>query len=158
MYLLTSHWNFRVASTIEAHIWECISIRHHVTLLMFVIAFLVYFGFLTMEILLNHGPSSDMGEFINNIAFLFGTLASILLVLILVRALGLVALFLWTIYVAWDVATKNSYRNAVCDVFNKVREKINGILGVQINAVELQPQPQRHIVVEIQEVEGQDVL
>lgn len=133
-------------------------VTDYVTLLMLIIAFLVYFGFLTMEILLNHGPSSDMREFINNIAFLFGTLASILLVLILVRALGLVALFLWTIYVAWDVATKNSYRNAVCDVFNKVREKINGILGVQINAVELQPQPQRHIVVEIQEVEGQDVL
>ncbi|KAM5577235.1 hypothetical protein ABKV19_007868 [Rosa sericea] len=123
-------------------------ITDYVTMLMFIIAFLVYFGFLTVEILLAHAPNSDLGEFINNIIFLFGTLASFLLLLILVRAFGLFALLLWTIYLVRDVSTKKSYMNVVCDVFNKVKEMINGHL-VEINGVQLQPPP--HIVVQIQD-------
>ncbi|XP_062024711.1 uncharacterized protein LOC133740782 [Rosa rugosa] len=130
-------------------------VTDYVTIRMFIVAFLVYFGFLTVEILLAHAPNSDLGEFINNIIFLFGTLASFLLLLILVRDFGLFALILWTIYLVRDVATKKSYRNAVCDVFNKVKEMINGHL-VEINGVQFQPPP--HIVVQIQDAGEPNVL
>ncbi|KAL6222921.1 hypothetical protein ACLB2K_006311 [Fragaria x ananassa] len=147
-------------------------VTHYVTMLMFIIAFFVYFGFLTVKIRV-HAPNPDMREFINNMTFLFGTMASILLLLILVRAYGLFALLLWTIYVARDLATKKSYRIAVCDVFNRVKEMIksyrmavcdvfnrvkemtNGNL-VETNAI--QPQPPPHIVVQIQDTGEPNVL
>ncbi|KAL6227748.1 hypothetical protein ACLB2K_001705 [Fragaria x ananassa] len=129
-------------------------VTHYVTMLMFIIAFFVYFGFLTVKIRVE-APNPNVREFINNMTFLFGTLASILLLLILVRAYGLFALLLWTIYVARDLATKKSYRIAVCDVFNRVKEMINGHL-VETNAI--RPQPPPHIVAQIQDTGEPNVL
>ncbi|KAK9949577.1 hypothetical protein M0R45_005094 [Rubus argutus] len=128
-------------------------VTDYVTMLMFLVAFFVYFVSLTVK-LLSRAPNSDIKEFTNNIAFLFGTLASILLLLVLVRAFGLFALLLWTIYLVRDVATKKSYTKAVCHVFNKIKEQINGP-SVEINAV--QPQPPPHIVVPIQDAGEPDV-
>ena len=124
-------------------------VTDNVTMNICIVAFFVYSVSLTVK-LLAHAPNSDMAEFINNITFLFGTLASILLLLILVRPFGLFALLLWTIYLVRDVATNKSYTRALCHVFNKIKEKINSHL-VEINAVQPQPQPPPHIVVQIQD-------
>ncbi|KAK9904482.1 hypothetical protein M0R45_000705 [Rubus argutus] len=128
-------------------------VTDYVTMLMFLVAFFVYFVSLTVK-LLPHTPNSDIREFINNITFLFGTLASILLLLILVRAFGLFVLLLWTIYLVWDVATNKSYTRALCHVFNNIKEQINGPL-LDINAV--QPQPPPHTVVQFQDA-GEPIL
>lgn len=110
------------AATASPFVTDC------VTMNICIVAFFVYFGSLTVK-LLAHAPNAEMGEFINNIIFLFGTLASILLLLMLVRAFGLFALLLWTIYLVRDVATNKSYKNVLCHVFNKIKEQINGPLG-----------------------------
>ncbi|KAK9949581.1 hypothetical protein M0R45_005098 [Rubus argutus] len=121
-------------------------VTDYVTMLVFIAAFFVYSVSLAVK-LLARTPNSEMGEFINNITFLFGTLASILLLLILVPAFGLFALLLWMIYLAREVATNKSYTTAPCHVFNKIKELINDHLKETNNAV--QPQPPPHKVVQI---------
>ncbi|KAK9904481.1 hypothetical protein M0R45_000704 [Rubus argutus] len=92
MYFFTCHGHSRLATPTQVHTAATASpfVTDYVIMLMFIVAFFVYFGSLTVK-LLAHAPNAEMGEFINNIIFLLRTLASILLLLILVRAFGLFA-------------------------------------------------------------------
>ncbi|KAK9927809.1 hypothetical protein M0R45_024975 [Rubus argutus] len=97
-----------------------------VTMLMFIAVFLIYICSLaTVEAF--HFPNQDLSEFMHNISLLFGSLASILLLLILVRAFGFFTLSLWIVYFLIDFVTKKSYRNALGYFGDKGKELFKGL-------------------------------
>ncbi|KAK9925001.1 hypothetical protein M0R45_033342 [Rubus argutus] len=97
----------------------------HVLILTFIAVFLIYIGSLaTVKTL--QSLTSDLAEFINNISVLFGFLAAILLLFILVPAFGWCTLGLWIVYFLRDVVTKKSYSWALLSVLSKVKELFKG--------------------------------
>ncbi|KAL6125661.1 hypothetical protein ACLB2K_073716 [Fragaria x ananassa] len=125
-------------------------VTEHVTMLTFIVVFIVYFGLLTVKLFSRPTRNSNMAKFMTNITLLSGSLASILLLKILVPAYGWLALFFWMIYLIRDVVTKKSYWRALVHVFRKVRVLICGSSAAESN-VDVQPPPVPEVVVPIQD-------
>ncbi|KAK9927815.1 hypothetical protein M0R45_024981 [Rubus argutus] len=96
-----------------------------VSMLTFIAVFLIYICSLAI-VKTSHFPTQDLSEFMDNISLLFGSLASILLLLILVHAFGFFTLGLWIAYFLIDFVTKKSYRNAIGYFWDKVKELFKG--------------------------------
>ncbi|XP_040369626.1 uncharacterized protein LOC121051396 [Rosa chinensis] len=100
-------------------------VTDHVTMLTFVAVFLIYIWSLATYKLC-HFPTTDLADFMDNISLFFGSLAPILLLLVLVQAFGLFTLGLWILYFLRDFLTKKSYRRALVYVLKKVQELFKG--------------------------------
>ncbi|KAK9927810.1 hypothetical protein M0R45_024976 [Rubus argutus] len=94
-----------------------------VTMLMFIAVFLIYICSLATVKTFFSRIQDLSSEFMDNISLLFGSLASILLLLILVPAFGFFTLSLWIVYFLIDFVTKKSYRNALGYFWDKVKAK-----------------------------------
>ncbi|KAM2077459.1 hypothetical protein ACFX1R_025232 [Malus domestica] len=110
------------------------------TMVSFIIALIAYIGSLIGSRILyvQARPNSELVESITNkISLLFGTLALILEVVILVPGLGLVTLFFWAIWFVNVVAEyaceylETLYQSVVASVvhtFGKLKEHLNMII------------------------------
>ncbi|KAK9924998.1 hypothetical protein M0R45_033339 [Rubus argutus] len=129
----------------------------HVLMLTFIAVFLIYIGSLaTVKTL--QSPTSDLAEFINNISVLFGFLAAILLLFILVPVFGWCTLGLWIVYFFRDVVTKKSYRWALASVLNKVKELFKGQENIEaVSVVQIQDIGVQSTVVQVQDEGEQNV-
>ncbi|PQM40489.1 uncharacterized protein Pyn_15164 [Prunus yedoensis var. nudiflora] len=103
-------------------------VRNYVTVLTFTVDLFVYVASLaTVEILDHQAPINDpdLSEFMDNVSLLSGALASVLLLLILVPALGWLSLLLWAIYFMKDVVTVSSLTSVAVRAFDRVKELMN---------------------------------
>ena len=133
-----------------------------VTMLMFIAVFLIYICSLATVKTLRF-PTQDLSEFMDNISLLFGSLASMLLLLILVRAFGFFTLSLWIVYFLRDFVTKKSYRNAVVYFWDKVKELFKGLKVKELfkgqvkneteNVVGLQEEGEQTTVAQLQDMQ-----
>jgi hypothetical protein len=88
---------------------------------------------------------TDLGEFLNKISFLFGILALILVLLILVPPLGWVPLFFWSIYFVSTAIRSYRLGKTLCEsaiaafllAFGKLKEKLTMMNGrlMECNAI-----------------------
>ncbi|CAL9014345.1 unnamed protein product [Prunus brigantina] len=102
-------------------------VRNYVTVLMFTVDLFVYVASLATVKILDHQAAindPDLSEFMDNVSLLSGTLASVLLLLILVPALGWLSLLLWAIYFVKDVVTVTSYTSVAVRAFDRVKEVV----------------------------------
>nr|XP_011467921.1 PREDICTED: uncharacterized protein LOC105352452 [Fragaria vesca subsp. vesca] len=100
-------------------------VTDHVTMLTFIAVLLIYIASLaTLKSF--QSLNSDLAQFMNDISLLFGSLASILLLFMLVRAFGWFTLCLWIIYFVRHILTKESYRKALVYVFTQVNKLFKG--------------------------------
>ncbi|XP_016649032.1 PREDICTED: uncharacterized protein LOC107880942 [Prunus mume] len=95
-------------------------VTNYVTLLIFIVDLFVYVALLVTIEMLENNP--DLAEFMNNVSLLSGVLASALLLLILIPALGWLTLLLWITYFVKDVVTVRSYISVALHVFDRVKE------------------------------------
>ena len=133
-----------------------------VTMLMFIAVFLIYICSLATVKTCDFRPQ-NLSEFMDNISLLFGSLASILLLLILVRAFGFFTLSLWIVYFLRDFVTKKSYRNAVVYFWDKVKELFKGLKVKELfkgqvkneteNVVGLQEEGEQTTVAQLQDMQ-----
>ncbi|CAL8141002.1 unnamed protein product [Prunus armeniaca] len=98
-------------------------VTNYVTLLIFIVDLFVYVASLVTVEMLENNP--DLAEFMNNVSLLSGVLASALLLLILIPALGWLTLLLWITYFVKDVVTVRSYISVALHVFDRVKELMN---------------------------------
>ncbi|KAM5580750.1 hypothetical protein ABKV19_010133 [Rosa sericea] len=96
-------------------------VTDHLTMLTFIAVLSIYiWSLVTVRIM--QPPIPDLAEFMNNISLLFGSLASILLLLILFGAFGWFTIFLWIIYFVRDIVTKESYMKTLGYVSDRVEK------------------------------------
>ncbi|PQM40491.1 uncharacterized protein Pyn_15166 [Prunus yedoensis var. nudiflora] len=130
-------------------------VRNYVTVLTFTVDLFVYVASLAIVEILDHrAPINDLdlSEFMDNVSLLSGALASVLLLLILVPALGWLSLLLWAIYFVKDVVTVTSYTSVAVRAFDRVKEVIMNQSGLSISTEEQNHVHQQEIIME----EGQN--
>ncbi|KAK9927811.1 hypothetical protein M0R45_024977 [Rubus argutus] len=135
-----------------------------VSMLMFIAVFLIYICSLA-TVKTFRFPTPDLSEFMDNISLLFGSLASTLLLLILVPAFGFFTLSLSIVYFLIDFVTKKSYRYALGYFWDKVKElfkglkvKVKELFNVQVkneteNVVGLQEAGEQTTVAQLQDTQ-----
>ncbi|CAL9014348.1 unnamed protein product [Prunus brigantina] len=130
-------------------------VRNYVTVLTFTVDLFVYAASLATVKILDHQASindPDLSEFMDNVSLLSGALASVLLLLILVPALGWLSLLLWAIYFVKDVVTVTSYTSVAVRAFDRVKEVMMNQSGLSISTEEQNHVHQQEIIME----EGQN--